>query len=62
VNPVGDAVALGEEAIGAVGAFGALAMATAGAPGVMSPWTSAKAPKMPAAIIELTVFVFMPSN
>jgi hypothetical protein len=59
---MGGAGALGEAAIGAVGACGAVAIATVGATGVLSPLTSAKVPKMPAVIIEMSVFVFTPFN
>ena len=62
VNPVGGAGAPGEDIVRAVGACGAIATTTAGATGVSSPLTSAKGPKMPAIRIEMSVFVFVPSN
>jgi hypothetical protein len=59
---VGGAGALGEDAIGAVGGCGAIAIATAGATSVSPPFTSAKVPKIPAVIIEMSVFVFILFN
>ena len=54
---MGGAGALGEDAVGPVGGCGAVAIATGGTTGVAPPLTSAKVPKMTAAIIEMSVFV-----